>query len=158
MISWDLFQEVALSCGIPGPLIPKAASYLHELGSLVHFNEHESGLDDLVVLDSQWLTNVFSDVITLKHNFVKEGILSKKDLPQIWKPPAYPENVHDSLVALLEKFEVAYPLSQLPGEEGIIFYLSLSLSVYFFLPNYVQVLNQRASSSLACYQVPVLAI
>jgi hypothetical protein len=59
---------------------------------------------------SQWLTNVFSDVITLKHNFVKSGVLQRKDLPQIWKAPAYPETVHDSLVALLEQFEVAYAL------------------------------------------------
>jgi len=64
------------------------------------------------------LTNVFSDVITLKHNFVKDGILNRKDLPQIWKAPAYPENVHESLVALLEKFEVAYSLPQLPSEDG----------------------------------------
>jgi hypothetical protein len=58
---------------------------------------------------------VFSDVISLKHNFVKDGILLRKDLPQIWKPPAYPENVHDSLVGLLEQFEVAYSL---PPNEG----------------------------------------
>jgi len=50
VISWELFSQIALSCGIPGPLIPKAAAFLHELGSLVHFNEHESGLDDVVVL------------------------------------------------------------------------------------------------------------
>lgn len=59
---------------------------------------------------SQWLTNVFSDVITLKHNFVKDGILQRKNLPQIWKSPSYPESIHDSLVALLEQFEVAYAL------------------------------------------------
>lgn len=110
VVSWEMFERLALSSGVTQPVLPKAAKYLHQLGSLVHFNERESGLDDLVILDSQWLTNVFSDVITLKHNFVKSGVLQRKDLPQIWKAPAYPETVHDSLVALLEQFEVAYAL------------------------------------------------
>ncbi|KAL6040633.1 Myotubularin-like phosphatase domain, variant 2, partial [Balamuthia mandrillaris] len=116
VLSWQEFEAVGATCGIPQPLVTKAAEYLHSLGSIVYFNEPASGLNDLVVLDCQWLTNVFADVISLKHNFVKDGILLKKDLPQIWKAPLYPQEVHSSLVALLEKFEVAYDIP-LTGEE-----------------------------------------
>jgi hypothetical protein len=46
-----MYERLALSSGVSQPMIPKAAKYLHQLGSLVYFNERESGLDDLVILD-----------------------------------------------------------------------------------------------------------
>ncbi len=51
VVSWEMFERLALSSGVTQQVLPKAAKYLHQLGSLVHFNERESGLDDLVILD-----------------------------------------------------------------------------------------------------------
>lgn len=118
-VTWEKFEKLAVSCGIPLPLVRKATTYLHQvcmcglwscflflfliqaqLGSLVYFDEKDSGLSDsmslfvfvvwvcvvwlsylipsstAVVLSSKWLTNVFSDIISLKHNYVKDGILN----------------------------------------------------------------------------------
>eukprot|EP01091_Cochliopodium_minus_P007428 TRINITY_DN17317_c0_g1_i1.p1 TRINITY_DN17317_c0_g1~~TRINITY_DN17317_c0_g1_i1.p1 ORF type:complete len:146 (+),score=39.87 TRINITY_DN17317_c0_g1_i1:122-559(+) len=47
-----------------------------------------------------------SDVITLKHRFVKEGKLSKSDLKNIWS--SYPPKIHDILLELLQKFEILF--------------------------------------------------
>eukprot|EP00005_Dracoamoeba_jomungandri_P000755 CAMPEP_0174256266 /NCGR_PEP_ID=MMETSP0439-20130205/5520_1 /TAXON_ID=0 /ORGANISM="Stereomyxa ramosa, Strain Chinc5" /LENGTH=1755 /DNA_ID=CAMNT_0015338793 /DNA_START=1 /DNA_END=5268 /DNA_ORIENTATION=+ len=118
IISYEEFAAMAVSSGIPRSpsQVGKAANYLHEQGTIVYFNERSSNLRQLVVINCQWLTNVFSDVITLKHNFVKKGFLKKKHLPQIWKPPNYPDNIHEFLVQLLNQFEVVYSL---PPEEGV---------------------------------------
>ena len=36
----------------------RAMQFLHELGSMVYFNETKSGLNDTVILDPHWLTEV----------------------------------------------------------------------------------------------------
>jgi hypothetical protein len=51
-----------------------------------------------------------STVITMKQNWVEEGIILEKDLVHLWKSPAYPPEIHASLLAVLEKFEIAFTL------------------------------------------------
>ena len=61
-------------------------------------------------MDPQWLTNVMSSVVTLRHNIVREGKLRHCDLLFIWKPPAFPPSVHPILIKLLTKFDILYPI------------------------------------------------
>jgi hypothetical protein len=51
VINWETFEKNALSCGVSASEATQAARYLHNIGSVVHFEEKESGLNDLVVLD-----------------------------------------------------------------------------------------------------------
>lgn len=51
-----------------------------------------------------------SSLISFKHQWVRAGILSRESLPQIWKE--YQEDVHEKLLSLLEKFQVAVPIAQ----------------------------------------------
>ncbi len=51
ILNWETFSKVAVGCGIQNSMVAKAAKYLHQLGSLVHFDERESGLDNIVILD-----------------------------------------------------------------------------------------------------------
>ncbi len=82
-----------------------------DLGVIVHFNDSKANLlNDLIILDPQWLTRLLSTLITTKPNFVKNGAIYSGDLSQIWKPPEFPDSLHPSLLTLLEKFEIAYPL------------------------------------------------
>lgn len=54
-----------------------AAKLLHQFGSLMYFSDKKFGLNDVVIIDSQWLANVFSSVITTKHSFgKKDGIIN----------------------------------------------------------------------------------
>ncbi len=46
---------------------------------------------------------MMSTVVTMQKNYVDEGILRIKNLKNIWRPPAYPSELHDSLLALLYK-------------------------------------------------------
>jgi Leucine-rich repeat (LRR) protein len=67
-----------------------------------------SALNDLVILNPQWLADLLATIITLKHNCARDGILHEKDLPLLWKD--YPPTMWESLLGLLERFEVVYRL------------------------------------------------
>ena len=56
--------------------------------------------------DPQWITKTFATIISLKFDFVKNGVLSCAFLQQLWRPPNYPLELHERLISLLEKFEV----------------------------------------------------
>ncbi len=44
-------------------MVVRAMQFLHELGSLVYFNEPKTGLNDIVILDPHWLTEVMVGVV-----------------------------------------------------------------------------------------------
>ena len=101
----------------------EATEFLNNLGSLVFFKS-ESTSEALVVLDPQWLTAMFASIITTSHNYTQNGILLKSNLPQIWRPPQYPQKMHQTLIKLLQEFEIIY---QLAGDSGETKYLIPSL-------------------------------
>lgn len=69
---------------------------MNDLGTIVFFNDPKFGLNDLIILDPQWLTKLMSTLITTKPNFVKNGILLHSNLNQIWKYPDFPSVLHSS--------------------------------------------------------------
>ena len=86
-----------------------ASLVLHRLGSLIHFQK-DKALNDLVVLNPQWLTDVMASIITTKHQFSRSGVLEHKNIMQIWRDPDFPPSMHDVLLSLLQKFEIMYYL------------------------------------------------
>ena len=112
-ISWSQYCEHAIGCSIPEENIPVVTTFLHDVGTLMHYDAKESGLDQIVILDPQWLADIMASLISFKHQWVKTGILTRELLPQVWKQ--YPEEIYDSLLGLLTKFEVAV---ELKGEEN----------------------------------------
>jgi hypothetical protein len=48
--------------------------------------------------------------MTLTGAAYREGKLRHCDLSFIWKPPLFPPSVHPTLIQLLKKFEILYPL------------------------------------------------
>jgi serine/threonine protein kinase len=74
----------------------------------MYFNFAKSGLNNVVILDPQWLANVMSSLISFKHMWVKAGILSPEAFPQVWKE--YPPHLYDTLLGILTKFDVAVQL------------------------------------------------
>lgn len=52
--------------------VVNALHFLHNVGEVAYFDDDPSdGLADRVFLDPQWLTNVMSSVVTLRHNIVR---------------------------------------------------------------------------------------
>eukprot|EP01114_Cavostelium_apophysatum_P022155 TRINITY_DN7922_c0_g2_i4.p1 TRINITY_DN7922_c0_g2~~TRINITY_DN7922_c0_g2_i4.p1 ORF type:complete len:1489 (-),score=439.35 TRINITY_DN7922_c0_g2_i4:127-4593(-) len=100
--------------------ILRAVKMLHELGSVVYFDDKNSGLSDCVILNPQFITDLLATIITTKHKFVKEGIIHHRDLDQIWREPEFPKELHSSYLALMERFEVSYNInSQTKANEAI---------------------------------------
>ncbi len=121
------FAQFARSCaGVEVPDIPTLVRFYNSVGILSFFDDTSDDaqflkfininkqpskstmLNELVILNPQWIADLMSTIITIKHSFAKDGVLMESDLPQIWRD--YPTAMYDALLNLLEKFEVAYRL------------------------------------------------
>ena len=94
-------------------------NYLHDLRSLVHFDESPT-LKKLVVLDPQWLIDLFKKVITVQPAYEckeekflqlwgkleEKGILDEQLLTHMWKPLFGDRDTYNSLVDIMEKFSL----------------------------------------------------
>jgi len=80
--------------------------WLHELGDILYFADDEE-LNDLVILDPQWVTEAISEVLESKEVIEKDGILTSGHLDQLWKDIG-DENIRKHLLRLMEKFDLSY--------------------------------------------------
>jgi len=96
-------------------------NFLHDLRVLVHFDDTPE-LDDVVVLDPQWLIDVFKKVITVRSYHSKErqyfhlwrklerkGILEETLLNHVWSSLIPQTETCESLIAIMEKFSLLCP-------------------------------------------------
>lgn len=119
-------------------------SLLNDMGYLLHF-PNDVGLRSTVILNPQYLADIMSSVVTLRHNFVKDGRLFLADLHEVLVKTVQAAISHsqssgaapggqagssaqsaadgtaahqyvEKVVQLLEKFEVLY---MLPHDERI---------------------------------------
>ena len=91
--------------------------FLHDNGSLLHFDDHRHNLDDLYFIKPQWLCKLMSTVITVeeRNKYIKEGRISKQDLEKLFQCAdhnAYPEQYLEQYLVLFNRFEVALPLDR----------------------------------------------
>ena len=96
--------------------------FLHDQKVLIHFNETQ--LNNLVILDPQWLIDIFKKVITIRryeyteHNVERfwlklqeTGILDERLLDHEWKHliDKYSKETCGSLIAIMERFSLLCP-------------------------------------------------
>ena len=91
--------------------------FLHDIGSLLHFDDHRHNLDDLYFVKPQWLCKLMSTVITVekRNEYVKDGRINKHDLEKLFQNAdhnAYPERYLEQYLALFNRFEIALPLDE----------------------------------------------
>ena len=124
-------------CGIDGEEnFRTALNFLHDQKVLINFDE-SPGLERMVILNPQWLVDVFKEVITFKgfnHNdenveglwceFEKSGILKRELLDHVWKRFIDDQNTCESLIEMMEKFSL---LCQWPSEGNTERYLVPSM-------------------------------
>lgn len=102
-------------------------NFLHDQRILIHFADTPE-LKRLVVLDPQWLIDVFKELITIRAyhgkgkkfkklwcKLEKEGILEEKLLDHVWGPLFDSKETPESLIAIMEKFSLLCPL---PSSDG----------------------------------------
>ena len=124
-------------CGIDGEEnFRTALNFLHDQKVLINFDE-SPGLERMVILNPQWLVDVFKEVITFKgfnHNdenfeglwfeFEESGILKRELLDHVWKRFVDDQNTCESLIEIMEKFSL---LCQWPSEGNTERYLVPSM-------------------------------
>ena len=91
-------------------------NFLHDMRILIHFDDTPE-LNNLVVLDPQWLIDVFKKVITVKPYHSKEkkfeelwlkleteGILEENLVKHAWGDLNHQKETFEGLIAIMEKF------------------------------------------------------
>ena len=126
-ISLEEAKEIAKACDIDEDKeIETLMDYLHDLRSLIHFRDN-ADLNNLVVLDPQWLVDVFKRVITVKPydpydrkekkfstlwcKLEEDGILDEELLVHVWGPLFDKENeqTFQILIEIMKKFSLLCP-------------------------------------------------
>ena len=90
-------------------------NFMHDQKILIHFNKTPE-LNNMVILDPQWLINIFKEVITVKRYEPTEGIV-EQFLPKLqdtgildhkWKSviDMYSKETCGSLIAIMERFSL----------------------------------------------------
>jgi Leucine-rich repeat (LRR) protein len=88
--------------------------YLHDLGVFLHFQE-DPLLARLVILQNDWATEAVFNVLDDEATKARYGYFTRADCKQIWAHSTYGE-LHPELLALMEKFELCYKLSDQPTD------------------------------------------
>ena len=98
-------------------------NFMHDQKILIHFNKTPE-LNNMVILDPQWLINIFKEVITVKRYEPTEGIveqfllklqdtgiLDERLLDHKWKSviDMYSKETCGSLIAIMERFSLLCP-------------------------------------------------
>ena len=91
-------------------------NYLHDLKCLIHF-DHTDELKKIIILNPQWLIDVFKKVITVKPydadekkfldswlKLEREGILDEDLLAHVWGPLFNEKETCATLIEIMEKF------------------------------------------------------
>jgi len=120
VMHFDEFKNVVSSCGISVDVATGVAEFLNNMGSLVFWNDPRKGVNEMIVLDPQWLVDLMATLISTKANFVSNGILRRTDVTHIWHPPRFPASFHDRIVGLLECFGVIYRLQRFTNSEALL--------------------------------------
>lgn len=96
-------------------------NYLHDIRSLIHY-EDTVQLNKLVVLEPQWLADVFKKVITVKPYDPQEkeflhlwrklestGVLDENLVAHVWGPLFEDKETLESLIGIMERFSLLCP-------------------------------------------------
>ena len=98
-------------------------NYLHDIRSLIHYEDTEQ-LNTLVVLDPQWLVDVFKKVITVRpydpqekeflhlwRKLESKGVLDENLVAHVWGPLFEDKETLESLIGIMERFSLLCPWS-----------------------------------------------
>ena len=96
-------------------------NFFHDQRILIHFDDTPE-LNKLLILDPQWLVDVFKRVITITpycnqekefrelwFNLERTGILEEKLLKHLWGPLFDNKDTSENLIAIMEKFSLLCP-------------------------------------------------
>jgi len=94
-----------------------AVNCLHEIGILLHYNDHRCNLDDLYFIDPSWLCDFISTLVTTiqrkSYLNLKMGVIKSKNCHYFFADECYfPHKYFQQCLSLLSRLEIAFPLDR----------------------------------------------
>ena len=83
------------------------ANYLHEMGTVLYFRDNIR-LEDVIILNPQWVTNGMYKILNSHALFQNKGVLSVSMLDEILNMPEYPLDKRLFIVDMMNKFELCF--------------------------------------------------
>ncbi|NJD78109.1 MAG: GTP-binding protein [Candidatus Methanoperedens sp.] len=108
-IEYNEFYQICEKEGLNKKQIDILDEYLHDLGVIIHFRDRLE-LRNMVILKPEWATKAFYKILDSPFVRNNRGILLHNELEQIWDNKVYPQEIHSTLLNLVNKFELAYEL------------------------------------------------
>ena len=103
-ITFKNLKKSAKNCLIHADELPIVVDFLKDTGSIIHFSDSYAKLNEIVILNPQWLADIMACFVSFQNSWHKQGMIKRKDVPHILKP--YPHHLHDLFLILLEKFNI----------------------------------------------------
>ncbi len=110
-ISFEKFREVCKDTGITNPKVVKIISKLFtNIGVFTHFSDEFSSLQDIIFLDSYWLTKTVYLLLNNEIVQTKQGRITLDEISEIWQTDElYFEK--NKFIELLKKFSLIYRIN-----------------------------------------------
>lgn len=111
-LTWDEYQQLCTKFGEQDVSAQhNLASYLHILGIALNYRD-DPRLRDTHVLNPRWVTEGIYAILRVGHKerHQRKGVLDPADLTDVLDISNYPPKTHDFLLALMEKFQLCFPL------------------------------------------------
>ncbi|XP_015758966.1 PREDICTED: uncharacterized protein LOC107338244 isoform X2 [Acropora digitifera] len=134
--------------------------FLHDQRIIIHFDDTVE-LNKLVVLDPQWLIDVFKTVITVKRfdhiesgfmdlwlKLENDGILEEKLLKHMWGSLAKEYHTFESLIAIMENFSLLCAWSSSDEPFSCKKYLVPSMLKYYPTQEFTKLITSASLPSL----------
>ena len=89
--------------------------FLHDIGSLLHFDDHRHNLDDLYFVKPQWLSKLMSNVIKVeeeqKKEYFSDAKITRCNFNKLFKQAGKDssEDLLEQYLMLFNRFEIALP-------------------------------------------------
>lgn len=75
----ELMRRSTLTQNMDNIELEQAVKFLHECGTLLHYDDLQSNLSDLYFLDPQWLCSVMAKIITMKQlTIISKGVRERE--------------------------------------------------------------------------------
>lgn len=81
------------------------SQWLHELGDILYF-EDDDELNDIVILDPQWVTQSISMVLNSDEVIKRQGVFTREHMDELWQDIDPSMRAH--FLRLMEKFDLSY--------------------------------------------------